>query len=142
MNVEAQDPDPQRLMMAGEDGVGQVIEARLTGRAAVTLTLRLPVIMTMPGHLVTRAYRATHALGPPQTPDRLEALGVIDQELKVDQTVHRPVPSLLVTDPPRTDKSIPSGIIRHLNRWRSRLALQLSVHHPETRIEPKYFDAI
>src|SRR4051794_4841939 len=91
--VEAQDPDPQRLMMAGENCVSQVIEARLAGRAAVTLALRLPVVMTMPGHLVTLAYRATHALGPPQTPDRLEAPGVIDQELKVDQTVHRPVPS-------------------------------------------------
>jgi hypothetical protein len=91
--VEAQDPDPQRLMMAGEDGVGQVIEARLTGRAAVTLALRLPAVMTMPCHLVTFAYWAAHALGPPQTPDRLEAPGVIDQELKVDQTVHWPVPS-------------------------------------------------
>jgi hypothetical protein len=65
--VEAQDPDPQRLMMAGENCVGQVIEARLTGRAAVTLALGLPIVMTMPGHLVTLAYRATHAFGPPQT---------------------------------------------------------------------------
>ena len=50
--VGAQDPDPQRLMMAGENCVGQVIEARL-GRATVTLALRLPVVMTMPCHLVT-----------------------------------------------------------------------------------------
>src|SRR3954454_22940244 len=80
-------------MMAGENCVGQVIEARLTDRAAVTLALWLPVVMTMPGHLVTLAYWATHALGPPQTPDHVEALGLIDQGLKVDQAVHRPASS-------------------------------------------------
>src|SRR4051812_27673025 len=80
-------------MMAGENCVGQVIEARLTDRAAVTLALWLPVVMTMPGHLVTLAYWATHALGPSQTPDHVEALGLIDQGLKVDQAVHRPASS-------------------------------------------------
>ena len=85
--VEAQDPDPQRLMMAGENCVGQVIEARLTGRAAVTLALGLPIVMTMPGHLVTLAYRGNARLRA--TADRVKALGLIDQGLKVDQAVHR-----------------------------------------------------
>src|SRR5918994_1263032 len=86
--VKAQDPDPQRLMMTGEDGLGQVIEAPLAGRAAVALALSLPVIVTIPRHLVTPALRTAHTRGPAQTPDRVKALGVIDQELEVDQGVH------------------------------------------------------
>ena len=62
--VKAQDPDPQRLMMTGEDGLGQVIEAHLAGRAAVALALSLPVIVTIPRHLVTPALRAAHTRGP------------------------------------------------------------------------------
>ena len=86
--VQAQDPDPQRLMMTGEDGVGQVIEARLAGRAAVALALSLPIVVTVPRHLVTPALRAPHTLGPAEPSDRIKALGVVDQELEVDQGIH------------------------------------------------------
>src|SRR5688572_10556323 len=72
-------------MMAGEDGVGQVIKARLTGHAPVAL----PFVMAMPRHLVTRAVWATHAVRPSQMPHRVEALGIVNQELDVDQAVHR-----------------------------------------------------
>src|SRR3712207_2895554 len=76
-------------MMAGEEGAGQVIEARLAGRASVALALWLPVVMAVPRHLVTLALRTPHALGPAQTPDRVEAFGIIDQGWELDQAVHR-----------------------------------------------------
>src|SRR3954452_11876058 len=39
--VQAQNPDPQRLVMAGQDVAGQVVEAGAAGGAAVTLPVRL-----------------------------------------------------------------------------------------------------
>ena len=50
--VQAQDPDPQRLVVAGEDGVGQVVEAAAAAVALVALPLRLGVV---PPVLVTSA---------------------------------------------------------------------------------------
>ena len=37
--IQANDPDSQRLVMAGEDGVGEVVEALPTGMTLVTLPL-------------------------------------------------------------------------------------------------------
>ena len=47
--IEAEDPDPQRLVMAGENGPGQVVEVFLTGLALVTLTLGLGGVVTLFG---------------------------------------------------------------------------------------------
>ena len=90
--IEAQDPDPQRLVMAGKDRAGEIIEARQAGCAPVALAFALPIVMAMACNLLTMALRAAHALGPAQTPDRVEALGLIDQGLEVDQAVHRDRP--------------------------------------------------
>jgi hypothetical protein len=76
-------------MMTSEDGVAQVIEAPLAGRAAVALALWLPIVVTVSRYLVTAAPRAPHTRGPTQTPDCVKALGVINQELEVDQGIHR-----------------------------------------------------
>jgi len=85
--VKTQDPEPQRLMMAGEDGVGEVVEPRLTGQAPITLPVPLPLVMAVPRHLVAPALRALHALGPAQMPDCREASGIVDQRPDVDQAV-------------------------------------------------------
>ena len=42
--IEAQDPDFQRLMMAGKDGVGQIIKACVTVTTLIALTYRFRVI--------------------------------------------------------------------------------------------------
>src|SRR5262245_11639136 len=42
--VQAQHPDLQRLMMAGEDGSGEIIEAALTVVAVVPLSMGLGII--------------------------------------------------------------------------------------------------
>jgi hypothetical protein len=45
--IQAQDPDPQRLMMAGQDCPGQVIEAAVASFAAVALAVALSLIVTV-----------------------------------------------------------------------------------------------
>ena len=45
--IQAQDPDPQRLMMAGQDCPGQVIEATAAAFATVSLAVALFVIMAI-----------------------------------------------------------------------------------------------
>src|ERR687886_428395 len=42
--VQAQHPDPQRLVVTGQDGAGQVVEAGATPRTAVSLAVRLPIV--------------------------------------------------------------------------------------------------
>src|SRR3982751_2636274 len=76
-------------MMAGEDGVGEIIEPHLTSQAPVALPVPLPLVVAMTCYLVAPALRTTDSFGPAQMPDRLEAFGIIDQGLDVDQAVHR-----------------------------------------------------
>ena len=47
--IETENPDSKRLVMAGEDSPGQVVEVFLTGLALVALTLRLSCIVTLFG---------------------------------------------------------------------------------------------
>lgn len=87
--VEAEDPDPQGLVMAGEDGAGQVIEELLTGLASVALACRLGRVMALLGDPPGRAVWTSHPLGPAQVADGLETFHVVDQVADVD---HRPCP--------------------------------------------------
>jgi hypothetical protein len=47
--VEAEDPDPQWLVMTGEDGPGQVVEVLPTDLATVAATFELARIVTLLG---------------------------------------------------------------------------------------------
>src|SRR3954469_5233283 len=47
--VQAQNPDPQRLVVPGQDGAGQVVEAGAAGGAAVALPVRLGVVPGLGG---------------------------------------------------------------------------------------------
>jgi hypothetical protein len=51
--IQTQDPDPQGLMMAGKDRVGQIVKASLAGLAQVALTLGLGIIASLLGNLKT-----------------------------------------------------------------------------------------
>ena len=62
--VEAEDPDPQWLVMTGEDGAGEVIEELLTGLASVALACRLGRVMALLGDPPGRAVWTSHPLGP------------------------------------------------------------------------------
>jgi hypothetical protein len=83
--VEAQDPDPQRLMMASQNRACQVVKPRFTVLAAVALPMALCVIMAVTNDRARRAGRATHTIGPSMLTDQLIALGVIDQSREIDQ---------------------------------------------------------
>src|SRR4051794_22363686 len=119
--------------MTGEDGIGQVIEARLAGRAAVALALWLPIVVTVSGYLVTPALRAPHTLGPAETSDRVKALGVVDQELEVDQGIHRG--RLLPTDngehPRSQDQSSGTSVISTDRRQDPRTKLPTTTPKPD-----------
>ena len=82
--IEAEDPDPQRLMMAGEDRPGQVVEA---AGAVPALGLRragrLGLLPSLLGHAL--AVGATGPVSPGKVPDHLVALvGVVDERLDVE----------------------------------------------------------
>jgi len=49
--VQAQHPDPKRLMMTSKDRVGSIVEVAATGLAQVALTLGLGVVTTLFGDL-------------------------------------------------------------------------------------------
>ena len=85
--IEAENPDPQRLVMAGENGPGQVIEVFLTGLALIALALRLGRIVALFGDRNRVAMGTGYTLGPSQLADGLEALQVVDEVLDLD---HRP----------------------------------------------------
>ncbi len=85
--MKTEDPDPQRLVMAGEDRTGQVVEEFLTGLATVALPLRLGRIMTLFRNPRRVAMGASHAQGPAQLANRFVTLPVVDEILDVD---HRP----------------------------------------------------
>ena len=85
--IEAEDPDPQRLVMASENRAGQIVEEFMTGLALVALSLRLGCIVPQFRDLRRVAMGTGYTLGPAQLADRLETLQVVDEVLDVD---HRP----------------------------------------------------
>ena len=72
-------------MVAGEDGVGQVVEALEAAATLVALAKRLSVVSAVLDDRVRHASGAGHAAGPPHVPDGLVALGVVKEFLDVDQ---------------------------------------------------------
>ena len=85
--IQAEDPDAQRLVMAGKDRPGQVVEVFPTGLAVVATSLRLGRIVTLFRDPRGVAMRTSYALRPAQLADRLKTLQVVDEVLNVD---HRP----------------------------------------------------
>jgi hypothetical protein len=62
--VEAEDPDAQRLVMTGEDGPGQVIKPSVASGAFIPLARRLSVITSLLDHLGGRTMGTSHSVGP------------------------------------------------------------------------------
>ena len=73
--IEAGDPDSQRQVMTGEDGIGQVVES---------LAERLGVVPTVLDDRVRRVLGTGHAVRPSHVSDRVEALCVVEEILDVD----------------------------------------------------------
>jgi hypothetical protein len=83
--IQAQDPDPQRLMMAGQDCPAQVIEATTASFATVALTVVLSIIVAIANHRMARTARTFDAVGPTILTDQLKALPVVNKGGEVDQ---------------------------------------------------------
>jgi hypothetical protein len=83
--IQAQYPDPERLVMACQDRPGQIIEATAAAIATVALAVRLFLIMTVTDHRMARTARTANAIGPTMLTDQIEALAVIDERGEVDQ---------------------------------------------------------
>ena len=82
--IQAQDPDAQGLMVAGEDGPGQVIEPPGAGPTVIAPPSGLGLITALLRDPVGVTAGAVDPLGPPQVADDLEAARVIDQGLNVE----------------------------------------------------------
>src|SRR4051812_18342344 len=83
--VEAQHPNPQQLVAAGQRRAGEIVEALGAGLAAIPLPIGLSVVAPVPDHRVTAATGAAHALRPAALAHQGEALGVVHQAREVDQ---------------------------------------------------------
>ena len=82
--VEANYPGAQGLVMAGEDGSGEVVKPSLTSVAEETLAMRLGVVTSIFDDGFGRAMGTGDEVGPSHLSDGLEALGVVDEIPDVD----------------------------------------------------------
>src|SRR5262249_39327766 len=69
--------------MAGEDGVGQVVEPLAATAALVPLAVGLGVVATGLDGRGRTARGTDDAVGPPHVADGLEALGIVEDVLNV-----------------------------------------------------------
>src|SRR5580658_4701792 len=82
--VQAQDPDTERLVTALQDRVRQVVEVSPTALALVSLTIGLGFISPSLDDLRGPAVGARYPMRPADLPHDLEALGIIDQRLNAE----------------------------------------------------------
>jgi len=83
--VEAQNPHAQPLVVPGQHGAGEIVEAGCTGFAPMPLPSRLRAVAPVPDHRRAAAPGALHALRPVVLAHKGEALGIVHQAGKVDQ---------------------------------------------------------
>lgn len=83
--VKAQYPDPQRLMVAFEDGSGKIVEVGATTFAMVPLASRLGLIMSESNNLAAAATGAPCTVWPPDVANGFKAFGIIDQVVDPDK---------------------------------------------------------
>ena len=83
--IQTQYPDPERLMMAGQDRPRQIIEANAAVFATVALAAALFLIMTITDRRMSRTARTANTIGPTILTDQIEALVVINERGEVDQ---------------------------------------------------------
>ena len=82
--VEADDPGPKRLVMASEDGVGEVIEAFATATTEVALAMRLCLILAILDDGLGRTMGTRNTVRPAEVSNGLIAPGVVDEVTKID----------------------------------------------------------
>jgi hypothetical protein len=88
--IEAQDPHLQGLMMAGKDGVGEIIKTCVAVGTLLALTGGFRVVKAALDDLLGLTRGARDAVGPAQLADGLITLHIIDQILDIN--LHRWTP--------------------------------------------------
>ena len=82
--VQADDPFSQRLMMMGEDRVGQIIKVFITGFAMVALPFLLTLMPPATANVLGLAPDTFDTLGPTHLPDTLVALCIVYQVIDLE----------------------------------------------------------
>lgn len=83
--IQAQHPDPKRLMVAGKDCPGQIVEPPTAIFATVALAMPRLLVMTVADRRLARTAWATNPIGPAMLTDQIVALCVINERGEVDQ---------------------------------------------------------
>src|SRR3954454_8450671 len=86
--VRAQDPGRDGLMMSGQNGSRQVIEAVLAGLAQVSLSVPLAIVMTVADHACAAAVEADNAVRPAELTNDFIPLRFVEQVRQLDQVHH------------------------------------------------------
>src|SRR4051794_36903933 len=86
--VRAQDPGRDRLMMSGQNGSRQIIEAILAGLAQVSLSVPLAIVMAIADHSCAAAVEADNAVRPAELTNDFIALRLVEQGRQLDQVHH------------------------------------------------------
>src|SRR4051794_35813205 len=86
--IRTQDPGRDWLMMSGQNGSRQVIEAILAGLAQVSLSVPLAIVMTVADHASVTAVKADNAVRPSQLTNDFIALRFVEQGRQLDQVYH------------------------------------------------------
>ena len=83
--VQAQHPDPQRLVMPGQHRAGEVVKAARTRLAPISLPVSLGLVKAIADYGTAAAGRAADTFRPAMLAHQGEALGIVDQRTRVDQ---------------------------------------------------------
>src|SRR3954471_17806365 len=75
-------------MMSGQNGSRQVIEAILAGRAQVSLSVPLTIVMAIADHSCATAVGANNAIRPSELTNDFIALRLVEQVRQLDQVHH------------------------------------------------------
>src|SRR3954469_20566286 len=115
--VRAQDPGRDGLMMSGQNGSRQVIEAILACLAQVSLSVSLAIVMAVADHSCATTVKADNAVRPAELTNDVIALRFVEQGRQLDQhgsLPHRERPTDQLPDQdqhpeilPRADGSLP-----------------------------------
>jgi len=86
--IRAQYPGRDRLMMSGQNGPRQVIEAVLTCLAQISLSVPLAIVMAVADHCCATAVEADNAVRPSELTNDFIALCLVEQVRQLDQVHH------------------------------------------------------
>jgi len=75
--IQTQNPDLQRLPMAGQNRIGEIVEANPAVLANIALTLPLRLVMAVARDMSAAALGASHALRPTGPANEFETFGFV-----------------------------------------------------------------